>query len=99
MSHSNTSSYLCHYKHATQEYGHDTQGRAAHAEGGGVQLAMSELLLRFPYLWWMTNSTTPRKKQMAPTVMYAIPKNGFFPPIQEMVLRIMRLRPSKLRMG
>ena len=34
-----------------------------------LQFGMSALLLRVSYLWWMMSRTTPRKKQIEPTVM------------------------------
>ena len=37
--------------------------------------------------------------QIAPTMMYAYPKNMFFPPIQEVVERTKDLLPLKLATG
>lgn len=48
----------------------------------------------FPNLRWMIKKDNPRTRQRTPTVMYAMPRNGFLPPIHEVVLKITLFLPS-----
>ena len=42
----------------------------------------------------MIKKENPRTRQRTPTVMYAMPRNGFLPPIHEVVLKITLFSPS-----
>lgn len=44
----------------------------------GLTLIISAFVLL--YLIWINNNAMPRTKQMHPTTMYAMPRNGFLPP-------------------
>lgn len=47
------------------------------------------------YFICIIDNAIPSTKQIHPTTMYAIPRNGFFPPKSDVVLRIILLVPSK----
>lgn len=44
---------------------------------------------------WINSKAMPSKRHMQPTTMYAMPRNGFFPPRSDVVLKIIRFEPSK----
>ena len=44
---------------------------------------------------WITKKIKPKIKQRHPRTIYAIPKNGFFPPIQDGVVKINCFFPLK----
>ena len=53
----------------------------------------------FPTLRWMMRNTTPRRMQTLPTTRYAMPRKGFLPPSQEVVVRMNRFVPSNIVTG
>jgi len=46
-----------------------------------------------PHLRCMMRNTMPRSIHSEPTTRYAMPRNGFFPPNHDVVVRIMLLVP------
>lgn len=47
----------------------------------------------------MINNAMPSIRQIQPTTIYAMPKNGFFPPSNDVVDKIIFLDPSKAETG
>lgn len=49
-----------------------------------------------PHLTCMNRKIMPSSRQTQPTTMYAMPRNGFFPPRRDVVDKIILFVPSNL---
>lgn len=67
--------------------------RIAHKNNSLKSLSIHHNTYLFPHLMWMNSNAMPSSRHTHPTTMYAIPKNGFFPPNNDVVLSIIRLDP------